>query len=1820
MQKFAIVGLSCLFPGADSPESFWDVLIQGRSTTSEATSLETSVDPAYFYDPDRRNLDSSYYLRGGYIGPFDFDATGYHIPPEQMQHLDRVYQWSLHVARGALQDSGHQGGPRTGVVLGNLSFPTRHSSHLFTPVYDTIYGKAIDELLGTGGVALPQLLDNVSSADGFSPGYPAALIAAALGLGGPYFALDAACASALYAVGLACKYLATGKADVMLAGSVSAADPLYVNIGFAHLGGYPEDGQTSRPLDTESGGLTSGEGAGMFVIKRHADAVRDGDHIYALVNGVGLSNDGSGKHILTPNSKGQILALERAYTTPLPVDYVECHASGTPVGDRTEMNTMQAFFGERNFPLIGSVKSNLGHLLTAAGMSSMTKLILSMAHNQIPATIGVEKPLILLDRIATAPVDWPPHPNTPRRAGVNAFGFGGVSAHLVLEANESQTVSSDQNPKPLVPIAITGMDAHFGPLDGLDAFAHSLYNGETALIPLPERRWKGLQHHPDVLRRFGLDTVPNGAYIDEFDLDFMHYRIPPNLEDEPIPQQLLMLKVADRALHDAGLQPGGNVAVIVAIGTELALHRYRGRADLNWQIEQALSDAGINLPPEQVEELRRINKDALLLPAQVNHYTSYIGNITASRIASLWDFSGPAFTVSAEENSTFRAIEIAQMLLSSDEIDAAVIGAVDLAGSLESVLMRQETPGEGAGAVVLTRADRVQSQSYAVIESLAFAQDESSGDLPGFPHPETVNRAAQLALEAAGNPAVDYLELSNMDAVDGLTTLYQGESLEVAVGSVQATIGNTYAAAGMAALIKTVLAASQRFLPAVPGWDSPAEPDKWRNTAFFVNTRSRTWFADRRVAAVNSLSSDGTAAHMILSAKGTRPNDYLPGRSPYLLPLSADTAGTLDTALADLLNRLDTQPVDQLADAIFAEFRPARYTLALVGRSSDEIRSQAEKARPGVAEAIRSGGVWATPTGSYFTARPVGPDTKIAFVYPGAFNAYPKLGYDLLHLFPQVYDDLRAVKADVGEAVAERRLYPRSQEKPGPRLTRSMKTALADDAVATITAGLSFALIYTRIMRRIFNVHPDSAFGYSLGEGSMMWGMGVWTDGDTGSANFKSSDLFTTRLVGPMNAVREAWGIAPDVPTDDFWTSYFIAAPAETVRQAADREPRVYLTHINTPNEVMIAGDPVGCQRVVDAVGGEHMRAPFSVVIHNDAMMSAYGEYYRLHDLPVTPVEGVTFYSAADYEPIKLDQRVIASSVARMVCKPVDFARLIERAYADGSRVFIELGPRSTCARWVDESLGQRDHVAVSIDNMGVDDHISIVRMLAQLVSHGVRVDLSPLYRPLPQTPARKQLIRSVHLGGQDIYQAIVSHKDNFADVEIKSPAPAAVEAQKMTAMPEAFSNVHADFLRSRQEALHQMGDLIRMQMQQPTAPSEPTTKSDPVPALPPVPAPRPALPPSSGTNPMYPFEKINQFAVGRVADCFGERYTRHDHVRAPRIPNGDLLLVSRVIDIQGERFKSVAGTSIHTEYDVPEDAWFYRDSPYPVMPYSVYMEIALQPCGFLSAYHGPTLDYPDIDFYFRNLDGRGTLYRDVDMRGRTITNHVTLLRNTILQGTIIQTFSFACYDGDELFYEGEATFGYFTIQALNSQAGLDTGKQVFRWLDTVDLSDWPVIDVNPHADIGKGYLRLGTGQLEFTDIIQVVPGGGKYEQGYAYAHTVIDPTAFYFACHFYQDPVMPGSIGVETIMQAMQAYAIESGLSDEFTHPRFAQTDGGHTIVWKYRGQILTDSEKSHVEANIKRIERDPGKITLYADASLWRDNLRIYEITDIALTITEA
>lgn len=358
-EPIAIIGLGCLFPGAANPAAFWQNLVAGIDSTSPVTTAELGVDPAVFYDPQRQLRDGFGYGRGGYVRDAQLDLADLALPDAQLRGLDPLYAWALHVARQALADSGYLGRTehleRCGAVFGNLSFPTRSSQRLLAPLYAGVVAETLGDLLDGAQVTLDHLppLDRSPQPSALNPqngaisGRPAALIAQALDLGGPYFALDAACASSLYALGLACEYLATGQADLMLAGAVSCADPLFVLTGFSIFQAYPPAGAASRPLDRQSRGLTAGEGAGAFALKRYADAVRDGDRIYGLVRGIGLSNDGAGKHLLVPNPKGQQLAFERAYAdagvAPQSVDYVECHATGTPVGDIIELNSMERF-------------------------------------------------------------------------------------------------------------------------------------------------------------------------------------------------------------------------------------------------------------------------------------------------------------------------------------------------------------------------------------------------------------------------------------------------------------------------------------------------------------------------------------------------------------------------------------------------------------------------------------------------------------------------------------------------------------------------------------------------------------------------------------------------------------------------------------------------------------------------------------------------------------------------------------------------------------------------------------------------------------------------------------------------------------------------------------------------------------------------------------------------------------------------------------------------------------------------------------------------------------------------------------------------------------------------------------------------------------------------------------------------------------------------------------------------------------------------------------------------------------------------------------
>ncbi|MEA5580673.1 PfaB family protein [Nodularia harveyana UHCC-0300] len=1442
MEKIAIIGLSSLFPDAKNPEEFWQNLINKKDATSSATIAEIGVDPTIFYNPTKGTADKTYSLKGGYIRDFQFDPSEYNLPSELIAGLDDTFKWSLYAAKQALANSGYGGNQdllaKCGVILGNLSFPTRLSHQLFSPIYQRAIAPAIKELLHHEKFDLAALptATKASIYNAMISGLPASIVAQALSLSRINFCLDAACSSSFYAIKLASHYLSSHKADMMLAGAISCADSLFVRMLFSGVQGFSEDG-TSRPLDKTSRGLIPGDGVGMVVLKRYTDAVRDGDNILATICGNGLSNDGKGKHLLSPNTKGQVLAFERAYNeaqiSPQSIDYLECHATGTLLGDTTELNSIATFFGQHQAsPLVGSAKANVGHLLTAAGMVGLTKVILSMSQNIIPPTINVDVPLasdnnvISSENIVRKATAWPQN-NTPiKRAAISAFGFGGTNSHLIIEQGLTQnhektnheghkghevkrlsksscvspieqvnTASAINSDVPVEPakIAIIGMDAFFGGCNGLDAFERSIYEGKQHFIPLPPSRWQGIDEQTNLLQEYGLEDgkPPIGAYIQDFDIDTLACKVPPNEVEKLNPQQLLLLKVANRAVEDAGLQAGGNVAVIVAAETELSVHQLQQRWDLSWQVKEGLLEDNISLPDAELSQLEGVVKDSIHHPVETSEYVSHIANIMAGRISALWNFTGPAFTMTAGENSALKALEVAQMLLASGEVEAVVLGAIDLAGGVENVLLRSQlakvnqgintlsfdenadgwTVGEGAGAVVLKRHDTAQQDNqkiYAVLDAVSFAAATNDACQQAFDiakiQPQEIN---YVEVFGSGIPQQDEAEIT------GLLQAYPqtGNGLQCAIGSVKANIGHTYTASGIASLIKTALCLYYRYIPSTPKWSGAKTPQQWSGSPFYVATESRPWFVDkgstRRIAAINSIGIDETYAHVILSEdpeQEERDSKFLQQMPFHLFPITAENQSNLQEVLNSLENSIaDSSCLSTTASQTFTTFKEnseAKYALTITGRNKKEILKQIDAARKGVNTAFEKGTDWLTPLGSYFTAKPLGKTASVAYVYPAAVNSYIGIGRTVFRLFPKVFEDLKSNNLYNRAADVEKLVYPRSFPKLSTRQLENLEKELLDDSLGMFESEIAFARYMTAIFRDDFQVKPKCVFGYSLGETSMMVAQGVWSDFEGGSNTLNSSPLFGDKLSGAKNAVRQYWGLtnSTELQEDNFWATYVLMATPSQVEECLKHEPRVYLTQINTPEEVLIAGEKTACQRVIKTLGCNSFPAPFDHVIHCEAMRSEHAEIAKVNSLPTQNLPGITFYSAAESQPITLDRDVIANSIATGLCQQLDFPQLVNRVYNDGVKIFVEAGAGGVCSRWISKILENKEHITVSLNRRGMDDHTSMVKALAKLVSHRVNLDLSPLYNLSTTTIKQNKLtLRTITLGGKSITNSILS-------------------------------------------------------------------------------------------------------------------------------------------------------------------------------------------------------------------------------------------------------------------------------------------------------------------------------------------------------------------------------------------------------------------------------------------------------------------------------
>jgi len=395
---------------------------------------------------------------------------------------------------------------------------------------------------------------------------------------------------------------------------------------------------------------------------------------------------------------------------------------------------------------------------------------------------------------------------------------------------------------------------------------------------------------------------------------------------------------------------------------------------------------------------------------------------------------------------------------------------------------------------------------------------------------------------------------------------------------------------------------------------------------------------------------------------------------------------------------------------------------------------------------------------------------------------------------------------------------------------------------------------------------------------------------------------------------------------------------------------------------------------------------------------------------------------------------------------------------------------------------------------------------------------------------------------------------------------------------------IHDRFLELRQAGLRQLADTIEQWL----ASCRPLN-SEPVRAL-------------------FTLDDLNEFATGSVVQCLGQEYAVYAGRRSLRIPNGDLLLMSRIQSIRGQKGEFDQPSSIVAEYDVPEDAWYFDGETCGHLPYSIYLEVALQPCGFLSAYLCTPLCFPEVDFFFRNLDGETVFRHLLDARGKTIRVRAELLKTIFYGSTIIQHFSFDLSCDREVFFEGKSSFGYFSAEAMASQAGLGGGKAILPWLKGAGQESRiiPIQGTTLEAGLPKGKLRLLDGV--------VISGAGDHQEGYVYANRRNTPQDWFYACHFHEDPVMPGSLGIEAIIQAMKVFAQQQSKAASA-----AVLVTGQRMNWSYRGQVLQHHRQMQVEVHFHKTQHI-GKTQLFTgDASLWADDSRIYEVRNMAIAIEE-
>jgi acyl transferase domain-containing protein/3-hydroxymyristoyl/3-hydroxydecanoyl-(acyl carrier protein) dehydratase len=1824
----AIVGFAGLFPGAPTLEALWRQVVERRDASRPVPEGRWLLDPETSRAATLGQVDRVASTRGYFLDPAALEQDADLDGDRDLGALDPLARLVVQVGARAWRSARTErvDRARAGAILANIALPTEGASRLAREVF--LERSAISQPLDAWVTALP-----------------AGLLARKLGLGLASFTLDAACASSLYALALACDELLAGRADCMLAGGASRPDPLYTQMGFSQLRALSPRGRCS-PFDRRGDGLVVGEGAGVFVLKRLEDALAHGDRVRAVIRGVGLSNDVGGK-LLAPDSEGQLRAMRAAYEQagwdPRDVDLIECHATGTPVGDAVELASLRALWGEEGWRegqcVLGAVKACTGHLLTGAGAAGLAKTLLALEHATLPPQVNFEQPVSALGpfRLLASPEPWRAPAERPRRAAVSGFGFGGINAHLLLEELSLPVRSARrvEDTRGASPIAIVGMEARFASLKTLREFQEAVLGGKSALRERPDDRWRGL----------GRPCL--GGWLDPIEVSPGELRIPPAEIAELLPQQLLMLQVAKRALEDAKLpvrERRLKAGAIVGLALDLNTTNFH----LRWAS-----------PDER--------KDAVSPPLTTARTLGALGGLIASRIARELELGGASFGVSGEGSSGLRALEVAARLLQRGELDLAVAGAVDLAGDARAVLAADAVkrfsrhaprpfdaasegtvPGEGAAALVLKRledAERDGDRIYAVLRGIGAASDYEHAIERAYEdaqvEPETVS---YVETHGSGDPEEDALEARAL----------AGRFKQAALGSVKPIVGNAGAASGLASVVKAALCLYQEVLPPLPGFERPRSP----MGDLHVPRAPLAWLRDRedgpRRAAVSALSVDGSFLHAVLEGRERVPDAHaverrqpLGARPEAIFAVEADDESSLAAKLDELHAAASRGgPIERLARVWLARRAPAaKLALAIVAGDAGTLARRAREAVSLVRGERESAGKGETPSralarvalpGSiFFTRQPVRGD--VAFVFPGSGSHYVGMGRGLGVEWPEVLRALDTENERLASQLMPRAWAPhRASWESG--WEREAEREAARDPHRMIFGQVTHGVTVSDVLRRF--VAPQAAIGYSLGESTALFALRAWRDRDGMLARMLASPLFASELAGTCEAAKRKLGRdAVD------WRVVLVN------RSKAEVEPAlsgaVWLLIVNAPDECVLGGLREDLERTLEVLGAEAWPLEGVPTVHCPIVEPVEEAYRALHRHAVTPPRGVRFYSGVLGRSYELTTESAAESITAQALRGFDFPALIDRAHADSVRVFVECGPQGSATRAIARILGGRPHVAATACVRGQEERTTILRLLARLISERVPVDLGPLYgeetlcvghrEPTPR--AKNTIVVPLDLPRLPAPVRVPAPAPALAPVPAPAPVPVAAtdldldwlpKPESVFAVARSTAAAHETFLATAQAATATLARAFTFENELlALLGGSPTTVLEAAPAKLERPAPpRPTV--------FMDRAACLEFARGKIGNALGATFAPFDaHPTRVRLPDEPLMLVDRIVSVEGTPLGLDKGRVV-TEHDVLEDAWYLDAGRAPVC---ISVE-AGQADLFLSAYLGIDRETKGERRY-RLLDAVVTFHRALPRAGETIRYDIKIDRFVKQGSTYLFFFQFdGTVAGEKLVTMRDGCAGFFSQEQLRDSAGivLAPGEEEPRPRErTVALApmreetlDSKQLDALRRGDLAGAFgadfaplplrdpVRLpgAVGRMKLIDrVVALEPRGGRFGLGLIRAEADVRPDDWFLTCHFTDDMVMPGTLMYECCLHALRVYLTRLGWVGEGSEIGYEPIPEVASRL-RCRGQVTRETKTVAYEIHVKELGYRPEPYAI-ADALMFADGKRIVRMENMSVRL---